>query len=170
MSNDITQASYKVEVDVEKINRLLTQLNDKEAKKAIKAAIRKSALIIRKGAQNNLVSLFPSANRSVTKKGVTHKPLKNDINLAVYRDAGGARIDLLNKRKKGSRAYLLRFIEFGTNNRATKRPPKAGRYRGSTAAHNFFSDAITAKKSEAESTLEQNIIDAIVKIANKNKK
>lgn len=166
MSNDITQASYKVEVDVEKINRLLTQLNDKEAKKAIKAAIRKSALIIRKGAQNNLVSLFPSANRSVTKKGVTHKPLKNDINLAVYRDAGGARIDLLNKRKKGSRSYILRFIEFGASDRATKK----GANRGTMKAYNFFSDAITAKKSEAESTLEQNIIDAIIKIANNNKK
>lgn len=166
MSNDITQASYKVEVDVEKINRLLTQLNDKEAKKAIKAAIRKSALIIRKGAQNNLVSIFPSANKSVTKKGITHRPLKNDINLAVYRDAGGARIDLLNKRKKGARAYVLRFIEFGTKQRATKK----GANRGTMKAYNFFSDAITAKKSEAESTLEQNVIDAIIKIANNNKK
>lgn len=166
MSNDITQASYKVEVDVEKINRLLTQLNDKEAKKAIKAAIRKSALIIRKAAQSNLVSYFPSANKSTTKKGVSYKPLKNDINLAVYRDAGGARIDLLNKRKPGARSYVLRFIEFGTKERATKK----GANRGTMKAYNFFSDAIAAKKSEAENTLEQNIIDSIVKIANKNKK
>lgn len=166
MSNEITQASYKVEVDVEKINRLLTQLNDKEAKKAIKAAIRKSALIIRKEAQSNLVSYFPSANKSTTKKGVSYKPLKNDINLAVYRDAGGARIDLLNKRKPGARSYVLRFIEFGTKERATKK----GANRGTMKAYNFFSDAIAAKKSEAESTLEQNIIDSIIKIANKNKK
>lgn len=166
MSNEITQASYKVEVDVEKINQLLTQLNDKEAKKAIKAAIRKSALIIRKEAQSNLVSYFPSANKSTTKKGVSYKPLKNDINLAVYRDAGGARIDLLNKRKPGARSYVLRFIEFGTKERATKK----GANRGTMKAYNFFSDAIAAKKSEAESTLEQNIIDSIIKIANKNKK
>lgn len=166
MSNEITQASYKVEVDVEKINRLLTQLNDKEAKKAIKAAIRKSALIIRKEAQSNLVSYFPSANKSTTKKGVSYKPLKNDINLAVYHDAGGARIDLLNKRKPGARSYVLRFIEFGTKERATKK----GANRGTMKAYNFFSDAIAAKKSEAESTLEQNIIDSIIKIANKNKK
>lgn len=166
MNNEITQASYKVVVDVEKINRLLTQLNDAEAKKAIKAAIRKSALIIRKGAQNNLVSIFPSANKSVTKKGITHRPLKNDINLAVYRDAGGARIDLLNKRKKDARAYILRFIEFGTKQRATKKQKN----RGSMSAYNFFSNAINATKKEAENTLEQNIVDAINKIANKNKK
>ena len=80
MSSKVTQAGYKVIVDVEKINRLLTQLNDKEAKKAIKAALRKSILVIRKGAQSNLVSLFPSANKSVTKGGIIHKPLKNYIN------------------------------------------------------------------------------------------
>lgn len=163
MSDAQIQASYKVEVDTDKINRLLTQLNDKEAKKAIKSAIRKSALIIRKGARNNLVSLFPSANTSTTKKGISYKPLKNDINLAVYRDAGGARIDLLNKRKKGARSYVLRFIEFGTKERATKK----GANRGSMSAYNFFSDAINANKKAAESTLQQNIIDAINKIASK---
>lgn len=166
MSNEVTQASYSVIVDVDKINRLLAQLNDKEAKKAIKAAIRKSALIIRKGAQNNLVSAFPSANSSSTRKGITHKPLKNDINIAVYRDAGGARIDLLNKRKKDSRSYVLRFIEFGTKERATKK----GKNRGTMNAYSFFSDAITAKKAEAESSLEQNIIAAINKVVNSNKK
>lgn len=166
MSNEVVQAGYKVVIDVEKINRLLTQLNDKEAKKAIKAAIRKSALIIRKGAQSNLVSLFPNANKTVTKNGITHKPLKNDINLAVYRNASGARIDLLDKRKKDARSYVLRFIELGTTERATKK----GANRGNMKAYNFFSDAVNAKKAEAESTLEQNIVDAINKIVNKNKK
>lgn len=166
MSNEVVQAGYNVVVDVEKINRLLTQLNDKEAKKAIKAAIRKSALIIRKGAQSNLVSLFPNANKTVTKNGITHKPLKNDINLAVYRNASGARIDLLDKRKKDARSYVLRFIELGTTERATKK----GANRGNMKAYNFFSDAVNAKKAEAESTLEQNIVDAINKIVNKNKK
>lgn len=163
MSDAQVQASYKVEVDVDKINRLLTQLNDKEAKKAIKNALRKSALIIRKGAQDNLVSLFPTASKSVTRNGVTYKPLKNDINIAVYRNASGARIDLLDKRKKGARSYILRFIELGTGKRATKK----GANRGSMNAYNFFSDAINAKKKEAESTLQQNIIDAINKIASK---
>lgn len=47
MSNEII-SGHRVSVDVEQVNRLLTQLNDKDAKKAIKSAIRKSALIIRK--------------------------------------------------------------------------------------------------------------------------
>jgi len=158
-----TQASYRVEVDVSKVNRLLTQLNDKEAKKAIKSAIRKTALVIRKAAQSNLVSFFPLANSPAVKNGVSHKPLKNDINIAVYRNASGARIDLLDSRKKKSRAYILRFIELGTGSRATKK----GKNRGSMKAYNFFSDAVSAKKAEAESVLEQNILSAINKVINK---
>nr|DAQ36137.1 MAG TPA: hypothetical protein [Caudoviricetes sp.] len=164
MSDEII-SGHRVSVDVEQVNRLLTQLNDKDAKKAIKSAIRKSALIIRKEAQNRLVSLIPNASKSVTKKGTTYKPLKNDINLAVYRDAGGARIDLLNKRKKGARAYVLRFIELGTVERATKK----GANRGTMKAYNFFSDAVNAKKKEAEDALQQNILDSINKVINKNK-
>ena len=164
MSDEII-SGHRVSVDVEQVNRLLTQLNDKDAKKTIKSAIRKSALIIRKEAQNRLVSLIPNASKSVTKKGTTCKPLKNDINLVVYRDAGGARIDLLNKRKKGARAYVLRFIEFGTVERATKKRAN----RGTMKAYNFFSDAINAKKKEAEDALQQNILDAINKVINKNK-
>ena len=164
MSNEII-SGHRVSVDVEQVNRLLTQLNDKDAKKAIKSAIRKSALIIRKEAQNRLVSSIPNASKSVSKNGTTYKPLKNDINLAVYRDAGGARIDLLNKRKKGARAYVLRFIELGTVERATKK----GANRGTMKAYNFFSDAINAKKKEAEDALQQNILDSINKVISKNK-
>ena len=164
MSNEII-SGHRVSVDVEQVNRLLTQLNDKDAKIAIKSAIRKSALIIRKEAQNRLVSSIPNASKSVSKKGTTYKPLKNDINLAVYRDAGGARIDLLNKRKKGARAYVLRFIELGTVERATKK----GANRGTMKAYNFFSDAINAKKKEAEDALQQNILDSINKVISKNK-
>ena len=36
-------------------------------------------------------------------------------------------------------------------------------------AYNFFSDAINAKKKEAEDTLQQNILDSINKVINKNK-
>ena len=71
MSNEII-SGHRVSVDVDQVNKLLTQLNDKDAKKAIKSAIRKSALIIRKEAQNRLVSSIPNANKSVSKKGTTY--------------------------------------------------------------------------------------------------
>lgn len=53
MSNDnyTGRNLYRVEVDATRVNELLKRLNDKEAKKAISSALRKSILIIRKQAQ-----------------------------------------------------------------------------------------------------------------------
>ena len=65
MSN-IVQASYRVEVDASKVNALLAALNDKEAKKAIKSGLRKSASIIRKQAQKNWVASVPGPAHGLT--------------------------------------------------------------------------------------------------------
>lgn len=53
MSNDnyTGRNLYRVEVEAKKVNELLDRLNDDEAKKAIKSALRRSILIIRKQAQ-----------------------------------------------------------------------------------------------------------------------
>ena len=103
MSNDnyTGRNLYRVEVDATRVNELLKRLNDKEAKKAISSALRKSILIIRKQAQENLVSAVNDAEFSSSKNGVSFKPLKNEINVAVYRNASGARVDLIDRRKKG---------------------------------------------------------------------
>ena len=92
MSNDnyTGRNLYRVEVDATRVNELLKRLNDKEAKKAISSALRKSILIIRKQAQENLVSAVTDAEFSSSKNGVSFKPLKNEINVAVYRNASGA--------------------------------------------------------------------------------
>lgn len=166
MSREYTGTNmYRVEVDATQVNELLKRLNNDEARKAIKSALRKSVLIIRKQAQDNLVSAVDKAEFPSTKDGVSFKALKNEINIAVYRNASGARVDMIDKRKKGSRAYMLRWFESGTKERATKKDAN----RGSINASNFFSNAVRAKQKEAESSLEQNIIDSITKIANKKK-
>ena len=86
MSNDnyTGRNLYRVEVDATKVNELLKRLNDKEAKKAISSALRKSILIIRKQAQENLVSAVTDAEFGSSKNGVSFKPLKDEINVAVY--------------------------------------------------------------------------------------
>ena len=55
MSNDnyTGRNLYRVEVDATRVNELLKRLNDKEAKKAISSALRKSILIIRKQYRSN---------------------------------------------------------------------------------------------------------------------
>ena len=178
MSNDnyTGRNLYRVEVDAKKVNELLDRLNDDEAKKAIKSALRKSILIIRKQAQENLVSAVTDAEFGSTKNGVSFKPLKNEINIAVYRNASGARVDLLDRRKKGSRAYMLKWFESGTKERFTKESStrsfwtnKKAAYRGTINASHFFSNAVKSKQKEAENSLEKNIIDSIMKVVNKKK-
>lgn len=159
----VTTGSVQVKVDSDRINAFFNDLNlnNNERKKAVKAALRKSASIIRKQTQSNLVAVVPNANHKSIKKGVEYKPLKNEVHLAVYRNASGVRVDLLDKRRKGSRAYMLKFFENGTKER-TK-----GHNRGSIKATNFFNNAVNSKKAEAEKSLEQNIIDMIKKAASK---
>lgn len=162
----VTTSTISVTVDSGRINSFfnILDLNNDERKKAVKAALRKSVLIIRKQAQANLVSAVPAAKTKGTgRNGETFKPLKNEINIAVYKNASGARVDMIDRRRKGSRAFLLKFFNQGTAERATKR-----RYnRGIIEASSFFQNAVTAKKTEAEKSLEQNIIDMIKKAASK---
>nr|DAK61238.1 MAG TPA: hypothetical protein [Caudoviricetes sp.] len=166
MSKKVTTGLVQVKVDSDKINTFFNRLdlNNNERKKAIKAALRKSVLIIRKQAQTNLVNKIPATKtKGVGRNGESYKPLKNEINIAVYKNASGARVDMIDKRKKGSRAFLLRFFNQGAAGRATKK----GYNRGSIEANFFFQDAVIAKKTEAEKSLEQNIIDMIQKAASK---
>ncbi|MFK2026477.1 hypothetical protein ACIXIR_20805 [Bacteroides fragilis] len=68
--------------------------------------------------------------------------LKKEINIAVYRNASGARVDLLDKRRKGSKQFVLKFFESGTKERATNR----GANRGIIEATHFFKSAVDSKK------------------------
>lgn len=171
-------------VDSTKINKMFNDLDlsNEKRKKAIRDALRKSILIIRKEAQKNLTSSIPAASVKGYKYEngslKTFKPLKNEIHIAVYRNASGARIDMMDLRKKDSRAYILRFLEFGTvdrmtgvkNGKSTLKKNKKGEIRkpanrGRIKASNFFNNAILSKKEEALTSLEQNIIDMIRKAA-----
>lgn len=168
MSKETTTDTIRIVVDSKRINSFFNNLdlNNDERKKAIKAALRKSVLIIRKQAQANLVSIIPAAKtKGIGRNGETFKPLKNEINIAVYKNASGARVDMIDRRKKRSRAFLLKFFNQGTTERATKR----GYNRGIINASNFFQNAVNSKKAEAEKSLEQNIIDMIKKAADKKR-
>ncbi|MDR1556798.1 MAG: hypothetical protein LBS88_07205 [Tannerellaceae bacterium] len=152
----MSEIDYRVKVDVKEINALLSQLNDRQSKNAIKSGLRKSASIIRKDAQQNLSSAIPKARR-----------LRNDINLTVYKDASGARVDLLDHRKKGSKQFILKFFELGTDDGSRNR---AGNFRGKRIAeYRFLKQATESKKAEAERVLESNIIASINRVIEKNK-
>lgn len=185
MSKGSVISEQMVVVDSAKINEMFNdlELSNDSRKKALRDALRKSILIIRKQAQLNLTNSIPAAGVKGYKYEngslKTYKPLKNEIHIAVYRNASGARIDMMDLRKKDSRAYILRFLEFGTtdrmtgtkNGKATFKTNKKGELRkpanrGRIKASNFFNNAVNSKKMEALTSLEQNIIDMIKKAAN----
>ena len=147
MSNDnyTGRNLYRVEVDAKKVNELLDRLNDDEAKKAIKSALRKSILIIRKQAQENLVSAVTDAEFGSTKNGV----------LKWFESGTKERFT----KESSTRS-------FWTNK---KRVTKKAAYRGTINASHFFSNAVKSKQKEAENSLEKNIIDSIMKVVNKKK-
>ena len=76
---------------------------------------------------------------------------------------------------------MLNWLESGTKERFTKesstrsfwtnkkRVTKKAAYRGIINASHFFSNAVKSKQKEAENSLEKNIIDSIMKVANKKK-
>lgn len=149
---------YKIVVDTNKINALLTELNDRQAKNAIKGGLRRSVSIIRKQAQVNLSSAVPNSGE-----------LKKEINQAVYKNASGARVDLLDKRRKDSKQFTLKFFELGTKRRTNVRGGRTGANRGYISAYHFLGRAERTKRTEAETNLENNIIQSINRIKKRNK-
>ena len=77
MSNDnyTGRNLYRVEVDATRVNELLKRLNDKEAKKAISSALRKSILIIRKQALENRGSAVNDVQTSSSNDNFSVTPL-----------------------------------------------------------------------------------------------
>ena len=153
-------------IDVSKVQKHFSQYNFNRAdmKKALKAGLRKSANIVRKAAQSNLMQVSSK-----------FAPLKMDVNLKVYKSGLGASVNILNgknktikiggvKGKRVSGSYILRFFETGTTTRYTKK----GANRGSIAATHFFSSAVSATKQDAENSLDKNISLAIEKINKRN--
>lgn len=165
----MSSETLRLSVDVDSVNKLFNDLSlsNAERKKSIKNALRRSILMVRKKAQQNLISNYPSAEVSgfkfINGSLQSFKPLNKEINVVVYKNASGARIDMIDKRKKGSRAFILKFLNGGTKMRATNK----GSNRGSIDASYFFNDAVRFEMPNAEKELVNNIHEFIKKIAKK---
>ena len=179
--------SARIVVDSVKVNALLNELrmSDKDTKKAVKAGLRNAANIIRKGTVENL-------------RGVTNQdgsPLKTDrikkgVRVSVFRNANGAKIELLGSRGIGRKSkmedmslfdYRLRFFELGTKERRTKshrrwgqgrkgikRSGKPGN-RGRIIASKFFNKAVNTYRTRAELSIQDAIIMNIQRVASRRK-
>lgn len=141
-----------MEIDDAMVQKAFNSLDPKTFRNAVKAGMRKSANLIKAEAVRNYKSEYPGSERY---KG---------IHMKVYRTGMGAMVDLIFlKGDKELKPWVLRFQNKGTAMRATK----AGYDRGFMPASGFFSDAVAAKKGQAESELARNVDEAVVKKARK---
>lgn len=168
-----------VHVDMRRFNGMVNALktSNSEVKKIFRTGLRKGARIIQKQAQLNMKSVVNHA---------TGKPLKTQhltrfVRVSVYKDAKGARVDILPDKRKSTkrkldefgienRSYIVRFFATGTKDRYTKsyrrygqgrrgitRKGKGG-YRGYIRYTGFFMQAYFTKRAEAEKVLRETII------------
>lgn len=180
-----------IEVDASKLNKMLDRLNlnNKETKLAFKRGFRKSAQVIRKQAQENL--------KTVKNKGgdtLNYRNLLQFVNMTIYRSGTGARVDVMDNKKKSTnvrlakkgmanKSFTLKFFAMGTKNRYTKGHRKTytnawsykarvkrvgkGGYRGRIGRSDFFKRAVDSRRRDAEMILEKSIIEQIKKIVRK---
>lgn len=179
-----------IEVDKTKINRLMDELSftKAEAKRALKGGLRESAKVIQKQARINLKSVRNQASGTTLKA----QNLVQFVRIAVYKSGTGARIDIMDdkrkstnqrlaKKGKDNKSFILKFFATGTDARFTKSHKKTGYgrrgvkrsgrggYRGVIGKSNFFKLAVDAKQKEAEKMLSNSIIEQINKIVKRRK-
>lgn len=179
----------KIVVDTAKINALMEDLSLKkgEAKSAFKKGLRQSAQIIQRQARMNLRSVVNQASGTT----LNSKNLVQFIRIMVYRNAQGARVDIMDDKRKSTnlrlekkglenKSFILKFFALGTQDRYTKSHSKSGYgrntkrkgrggYRGRIGTSQFFRRAVDSKKTEAESMLEKSIIEQINKVVKRRK-
>lgn len=162
-------SDISVSVDTHGVNVMFEQMSmtNKEARKAIQSAYRASGNVIKKQAQANMRSVQPRIQRWV--------PF---VNVTVYKNSQGLRVDALGVYTSGSKlskdqkktdpkynSYKMRFFNWGTKARKTRK----GYNRGAIEATNFMHNAITAKKDEAIASLNDNIMKYIDRVVKKRK-
>ena len=138
----------QLQIDTTQINALFASLdNNKDRKAAVKSGLRKAGNIIKKETVKNMSTVSPKLSA-----------MNKDVHVVVYKNSSGVRVDILDYRKRGSKAFILKFFELGTKYRYTKHP-RAG--RGEIKSSKFFESAVNSKMSESEKSLQDNIINFI---------
>lgn len=179
-----------IEVDKAKINKMLDDLSftKAEAKKALKGGLRDSAKIIQKQARINLKGVRNQASGTTLKA----QNLIQFVRIAVYKSGTGARVDIMDDKRKSTnkrlerkgqdnKSFLLKFFATGTDGRFTKSHKRIGYgkrvakrsgrggYRGVIGKSDFFKKAVDAKQKEAENMLSKAIVEQINKIVKRRK-
>ena len=164
--------SENVEVNIESLKAMLSELEPKHMKKVRREVLKKSASKLVTATRKNLKSVTKHANG---RNWWNNKTLQSGIRYRINQDVSEAKIHIMGD-------YRLIFLEKGTALRYTtghssksvrgKKPShrqKRKAYRGKINAKWFFKNAREQKSKEIESEINLEISKAIEKINEKYK-
>ena len=169
-------ASEGVAIDDREARRMLDALDAKALRAAAGEAVRKAALKVRRGVQEKVKAVagagrgkdyfrargFGRLRMVKTSSGWHHTgPLYKDVKMFTYRKnrPAGANVSLLNRKGKWNRAYVLRFLNQGTEERVTD----DGKRRGRVTGRHFFEAGVRATRNAAEGQIRGDLYRAIRK-------
>lgn len=147
----------KIDVDSREVRDTLDALQSTkpEIKKSFRSATRQSLNIIRKSVRQGAATV--TSNREKRTKGVSVSLYKNTLGGSV-----GINKSFSLKNGKWFGLYLL---ELGTSDVIGRN----GKRHGATPAKPFFASSVRSSQAQASDQLNDNIIAAIEKAANKRK-
>lgn len=128
---------------------LFNELQPKIQNNIIKAGYKKAGDIILQQVKSNFQSRFKNSGKMNFKQYFKNLPMQTKI---------GEKIGVT-----GDKAYILRFLNYGTEDRYYKTRNSANHFTGMLKATNFFTDAVEQKKQEAMDALNQCITDSMEK-------
>ena len=168
-----------VDIDTREAERMFDALDVKSMRKTLKSSVRRGALTVRRSVQSEVKSRFGTGRtgfvrakgkgrlKAVNVRGILRvaRPLYKDVKMFVYKKALGANVSILNGRY-WNRAYILRFLNQGTDERKTDKGYRRGRLKGL----HFFEPSAESGQKKADKELRADLDKAIIKAYLKYKK
>ena len=152
---DVGNIGFELMGDKE-LAMLFDELQPKIQNSIVRAGYKKAGQIILSQVQSNFKSRFADAGKMNFKQYFKNLPLKSKVGEKI-----GA---------TGDKAYILRFLEFGTNVRQYKTRNSANHFTGKLKSSQFFTDAVEQKTAEAQDAVQSAIIDSMEKTVAKYSK
>ena len=156
--------SENVQVNMESVKAMLSELEPRHMKKVRREVLKKSATKLVKATRKNLKSVTKRAN---SRNWWNNKTLQSGVRYRINQDVSEVKIHIMGD-------YRLIFLEKGTVLRYTtgKKPSRRQKrkaYRGKINAKWFFKNARSSTQHDIESEINEEISKAVEKINEKYK-
>jgi hypothetical protein len=155
MRQSVGNIGFVLMGDVE-LGELFNSLIPRVQDNIVKAGYKKGGKLILDQALSNFKQRFNDAGKMNFKQYFKNLPLKSKVGEKI-----GA---------TGDKAYILRFLEYGTNERQYKTRNSGNHFTGKLKSSQFFSDAVEAKGAEAMNEVQKGIIESMEKTVAKYSK